>query len=204
MNLESVEIKKNPFIHILINNFFNKEEYDNIWKELIFLQLKMLPASMTGSSSDSDGTFRKKNMGLFLNHFYADSKTSLILNLMNSKMLCLQFKKLISSIDDLYYKLYDNINFSGTLVQSYTNGDYYKTHADDAIFSSTLCLHKNPKKFEGGMIHFPKYDYYIDLEDNQLLLFPSPLEHRVTQVKMKSSDATNGRFTITNFYYNSR
>ena len=54
MNLESVEIKKNPFIHILINNFFNKEEYDNIWKELIFLQLKMLPASMTGSSSDSD------------------------------------------------------------------------------------------------------------------------------------------------------
>ena len=63
-------------------------------------------------------------------------------------------------------------------------------------------FYKEPKKFEGGQLYFPKYDYEVSCDNNSMIIFPGWVEHGVREVSIKESDYFEGwgRYAITSFF----
>ena len=66
----------------------------------------------------------------------------------------------------------------------------------------TIVFYKKPKKFTGGELYFPKYDYTFDCPNNSTIIFPGWVEHGVNEVKIENSDYYDGygRYAITSFF----
>ena len=93
---------------------------------------------------------------------------------------------------------YDNI-----LLLWYHDGEYYDPHTDRPFqFLAFSYFYKEPKKFEGGELFFPKYNYEIPCENNSMIIFPGWVEHGVKKVSIKDSDYFDGygRYAITSFF----
>jgi len=96
------------------------------------------------------------------------------------------------------------LNKDFTKVKYYEDGDYYKSHRDNARFTSLTYLYKEPKSFTGGDLYFEEFDYTIPIQNNILILFTGCLLHASTDLKM-NEDKKNiecsgyGKYTITNF-----
>jgi predicted 2-oxoglutarate/Fe(II)-dependent dioxygenase YbiX len=85
------------------------------------------------------------------------------------------------------------------IAQYYDDGDFYRSHFDDALFSVVTTLYQTPREFSGGRFVFPEFDYWLDLEDNMSVIFPSVLIHEVEPVTIKKSGELLGRFSVTSF-----
>ena len=61
-----------------------------------------------------------------------------------------------------------------------------------------------PKKFSGGDLIFPEYDFKISCDNNSMVIFPGWVEHGVRKVTIKDSEyyEGNGRYSITSFFGN--
>ena len=94
-------------------------------------------------------------------------------------------------------------NFDTTKVRYYHDGDYYEPHTDQSInFLGFSYFFREPKKFEGGELFFPKYDYKFDCPNNSLIMMPGWVEHGVSKVSISDSDYFDGfgRYAITSFF----
>ena len=65
-------------------------------------------------------------------------------------------------------------------------------------------FYREPKRFEGGELFFPKYNYSFKCDNNSLIMMPAWVEHGVTKVSIKDSDYYDGfgRYAITSFFGN--
>lgn len=192
----NIKFLNNPFPHAIIDNFFSERELELVWNELIFLVPKMLPPEKTNVATRERGIPKKKGYGLTINSLFTNQDDSDIL-LASKKVVGQKVIDSFEGISDLYFQLYQHINQGSTLVQIYKNGDYYESHADTAIFTTVTLVHKTPKKYQGGDLLFSDYDYNPKLENNSTIIFPSVIFHEVTEIKMKSSDIEDSRFTIS-------
>ena len=91
-----------------------------------------------------------------------------------------------------------------SFVSYYEDGDYYEMHQDHAIMTCLTWFFKEPRRFEGGdlEIDLPNNSKYrIPLRNNTCVIFPSPIKHAVTPIKMdaKYKGKQMGRFTLTQF-----
>jgi hypothetical protein len=202
-----IDFKLLPFPHIFIDEFFDENQLIPIWREVIHLHTKMSPPQVTGSAADYRGVPYKKGVGVFIDEVYGDH--SLLysdISILTKRVLSNDFKQNVnehtSHPDALYFKLYKDINpvkTVTTLLQLYMNGDYYRPHDDDSTFSGVVVLHSNEKKYTGGEFFFPEYDHTINIENNQMIIFPSVILHEVKEVKMNSNNPEDGRFSISLF-----
>jgi hypothetical protein len=199
----NVDLRLNPFPHVFIDHFYNDQSYNLVWKELMHLYPKMLPPNLTGAAVNERGVPRKKGIGIFIDSVYVDRSYSDIARA-NLSIFSNEFKNKIDEFSEIpeafYFKLYKLIDPSskiGILLQLYTNGDYYHPHLDTSIFTSVVVLNSQEKKYSGGELYFPEYNHSIDLENNQLVIFPSIIMHEVKEVKMESNNPEEGRFSIS-------
>jgi Rps23 Pro-64 3,4-dihydroxylase Tpa1-like proline 4-hydroxylase len=60
---------------------------------------------------------------------------------------------------------------------------------------------REPKKFKGGNLVFPKYDYEYECNNNSVIIMPGWVEHGVSEVSIENSDYYDGwgRYAITSF-----
>ena len=65
-------------------------------------------------------------------------------------------------------------------------------------------FYREPKRFDGGELFFPKYNYSFQCDNNSLIMMPAWVEHGVTKVSIKDSDYYDGygRYAITSFFGN--
>ena len=85
----------------------------------------------------------------------------------------------------------------------YHDGEYYKSHIDAPFhFLAFSYFYKEPKKFSGGELYFPKYNYDYSCENNSMIIFPGWVEHGVREVSIKNSDFYDGlgRYCISSFF----
>ena len=63
-------------------------------------------------------------------------------------------------------------------------------------------FHKEPKKYMGGELYFPQYDYEFNCENNSTIIFPGWVGHGVKEVSIADSDYFEGygRYAITSFF----
>ena len=99
--------------------------------------------------------------------------------------------------------LANQTNWDVTKVRYYHNDEYYDPHTDSPFqFLAFSYFYKEPKKFKGGDLQFPKYKMNLPCENNSLIIFPGWVEHGVRRVKIEDSDYYDGygRYCISNFF----
>ena len=204
MKTESLEVLAytKPFPHLIIKNFYNDEELELIWDELKFLTRpgKLLEAK------DFGGVVGKTNShALFLDRLY-DNKDRIISNILtvNRKLFDTEILRVFSDLHDCC-SIAKYCNYDVTKVRYYHDGEYYKPHTDRSIqFLGFSYFYKEPKKFEGGEIYFPDYNYEYSCDNNSMIILPGWVTHGVRTVKITDSAYYDGwgRYAITSFFGN--
>jgi len=207
------DVFKKPFPHMIVKNYFNKEELELIWEELKFYTHpgKLLKAE------DFGGIVGKTNSSaIILDQIYRNyskKKDDNINGMPNyrplSSILTLNRKLFDSSILDAFADVDDSVslvnqtNWDSVKVRYYHNGEYYDAHTDKSMpFLAFYYINKEPKKYTGGEVYFPKYDYEYECDNNSIIVFPGWVKHGVKEVKIEDSDYFEGygRYAITTFF----
>tara|TARA_B100001996_G_scaffold333126_1_gene282577 strand:+ start:89 stop:766 length:678 start_codon:yes stop_codon:yes gene_type:complete len=193
----NVKSYKEPFPHLIVDNYYDKEELELIWEELNFY-------TKPGKFFDA------KDYGGVVG--YTNSRAIDLTQVYNSRNLSniigLSSKLHKSGVLDEYSKLHEccDINFLAEIVKVryYHNGEYYDPHKD--VRYQTLAFsyfYKQPKKFSGGELFFPNHNYEWACNNNSIIIFPAWVEHGVREVKIRDSDYYDGhgRYAITSFLF---
>ena len=220
--METIEatVFKKPFPHLIINNFYNSDELELIWEELKFYTKpgKLLTARYFG------GAVNKTNShAIVLDTIYgttgpqgrkssafdeASSNSSDYLRSI-SNILTVNRKLFTSTALEEFAKIDDcccianQSNYDVTKVRYYHNGEYYDPHTDKPFhFLAFSYFYKEPKRFTGGEVIFPKYNYDYPCYNNSMIILPGWVEHGVNKVSIKDSDYYDGygRYCISNFF----
>ncbi len=196
-----------PFPHLILENFYNEEELDLIWEELNFYTKpgKLLEAKDFGGVVD-----KTNSKALLLDNIYINRSKDGKPNYRNiSNIIGVTRKIFESGVLDRFAEIHDCCSIASiatwdnTKVRYYHNGEYYEPHIDKSIqFLAFSYFYREPKKFEGGELIFPKYDYEYSCDNNSLIIFPGWVEHGVREVKIEESNYYDGygRYAITNFF----
>ena len=192
-----------PFPHLVINNFYDDKELELIWEELKFYTKpgKLLEAKEFGGVVD-----KTNSHALCLDNIYGNQKYRLL-----SNILTVNRKLFTSDALEIFGKIHDCCsiaklcNHDITKLRYYHNGEYYEPHIDKSFqFLAFSYFYKEPKKFEGGEIYFPKYEYELTCENNSIIILPGWVQHGVKEVKIENSDYYDGygRYCISSFFNN--
>ena len=204
--LEGIAFKK-PFPHLIINNFYTPDELELLWEEFKFYNKpgKLLDAKGFGGVVD-----KTNSHALPLDAIYKDftkhdrPNYRLLSNILTvtRKLFTSDTLKTFSEIDDCCctakYSDYDL-----TKIRYYHDGEYYEPHTDAPFhFLAFSYFHKEPKRFSGGELLFPKFNHQFLCDNNSIIIFPGWVEHAVKEVKIDNSDYYDGwgRYAITHFF----
>jgi hypothetical protein len=205
-NIE-VTLYQTPFPHAIVDNFYNEEELELIWEELKFYTKpgKLLDVKDYGGV---EGYTSAK--AILLDSLYQNRTGNGGLNWRTmSNILTTNRKLFTSGVLDAFAEVDDccclanETNNDITKVRYYHNGDAYDPHTDKGFqFLAFSYFYKEPRKFEGGQLYFPKYDYEIPCDNNSMIIFPGWVEHGVREISIKDSDYFDGygRYAITSFF----
>ena len=190
-----------PFPHLILKDFYNEEELELIWEELKFYTKpgKLLEAKDFGGISH-----RTNSHAIQLDELYSEKKFRGISNILtvNRKLFDGEILKAFAKIHDCC-RTAPVSNWDVTKVRYYHNNDYYQPHTDSAFhFLSFSYFYREPKKFSGGEIFFPDYDYEYSCDNNSMIILPAWVNHGVKEVSIKDSDYYDGwgRYCISNFF----
>ena len=193
---------KDPFPHMIVENFYNDDELKLIWEELDFYTKdgKLFDAHEFGGVVD-----KTNSKAIWLDKVF-DKKYRNLSNILkvNRKLFDSAVLEAFSSVHDCCY-IAKFCNYDVTKVRYYHDGDYYEPHTDKTVqFLGFSYFYREPKKFEGGELIFPKYDYTFSCDNNSLIMMPGWVEHGVSKVSIKDSDYFDGygRYAITSFFSN--
>ncbi len=190
-----------PFPHLIIENFYNRKELELIWEELNFYTKpnKLLNAEDYGGVVD-----KTNSHALALDDIYHGDKLRTV-----SNILTVNRKLFNSEILDVFSEVHDccgiarYANYDITKVRYYHDEEYYDSHTDSPFhFLAFSYFYKEPKKFSGGEIFFPKYDYEYVCNNNSMIIIPGWVEHGVKKVSIRDSDYYDGygRYCISSFF----
>ena len=197
---------KEPFPHMIIENFYDPDELKLIWEELTFYTKpeKLVEAKHFGGIQDATNSHAVCLDNVYRDHSDDDGPNYRKL----SNILTLNRKLFNDEILNKFAKTHDSCqiikhcNSDTTKVRYYHDGEYYKPHIDSPMqFLGFYYTHKEPKKFTGGDLIFPYYNSQLTCENNSMILMPGWVEHGVTKVSIKESDYYDGwgRYCISSF-----
>ena len=202
------ELYCEPFPLMVINNFYNQQELDLIWKELDFYTApnKLFTAENYGGVVGYTNAKAIVLDDLYKN-YENNEKGANFRNISN--ILTVNRKLFESGVLDTFSSLHGCVSIANktnhdiTKVRYYHDGQYYDPHTDKStMFLAFSYFYKEPKKFVGGDLEFPKYDFKLPCDNNSMVIFPGWVEHGVRKVKIKNSDYYDGwgRYAITSFF----
>ena len=208
----SAYVDEFPFPHMIIDNFYNEEELELIWEELKFYTKpgKLLEAKDYGGVVGYTNAKALMLDSVYRNYSDNDGVNYRIL----SNILTVNRKLFASGILDTFATIHEccsianQSNSDTTKIRYYHDGEGYDPHTDKGFqFLAFSYFYKEPKKFTGGQLYFPKYNYEIPCDNNSMIIFPGWVEHGVREVSIENSDYFDGwgRYAITSFFgYNPR
>ena len=197
-------IKNEPFPYVLIDDFYDQSELDRIWEELDYLcnPKRMGRSSIERGSagvSDENGVYQplKNTWDMFLDTFFTSRDSSNILEI-NRKLFN---QDIFKNHPHWLFNHVGALNEDTTQILYYENNDEYKPHRDLARLTGITWFYREPKKFTGGNLRFPKFDMEIECKHNRVIVFPSSIHHGVDKVGMEENDMGKklGRFAMTQF-----
>ena len=202
------EIYCEPFPLMVVNNFYNQQELNLIWKELDFYTA---PNKLVSAENYGGVVGYTNAKALILDDLYrnyeSDEKGVDYRNISN--ILTVNRKLFECGVLDTFANIHGCVSIANktnhdiTKVRYYHDGEYYDPHTDKStMFLAFSYFYREPKKFVGGDLEFPKYDFKLPCTNNSIVIFPGWVEHGVRKVKIKNSDYYDGwgRYAITSFF----
>ena len=193
-----------PFPLMVVHNYYNELELNLIWEELNFYTK---PGKLV-EAKDYGGVVGHTNAkAIVLDKIYKNDSEVDYRNISN--ILTVNRKLFNSGVLDKFSELHGccsiatKTNWDTTKVRYYHNEEYYDPHTDSSIhFLAFSHFYKEPKRFKGGDLEFPSYDFKLPCENNSIVIFPGWVEHGVRKVKIEDSDYYDGygRYAITSFF----
>ena len=163
------ETFEEPFPYMIIYDFYNKEELKLIWEELNFYTKpnKLLEPKDYGGVID--GTNAK---AICLDQIYREHRNLSNILTVSRKLFN---KDILKAIQEMgrEFTIAPYANYDITKVRYYHDQEYYKPHTDKSFqFLAFSYFYKQPKKFSGGDLLFPKYNYQYPCNNNSIIIFP--------------------------------
>ena len=196
-----------PFPHLIIDNFYNEKELELIWEELNFYTK---PGKLFEAKDYGGVVGYTDSKAILLDSLYRNNSNNNGINWRKlSNILTVNRKLFDSGILDTFADIHDccslanQSNSDTTKIRYYHNGDKYDPHTDKGFqFLGFSYFYKEPKKFEGGELYFPKYNYEVPCDNNSMIIFPGWVKHGVREVSIEESDYFDGwgRYAITSFF----
>jgi len=187
---------------LVMDNWYSPEEYDRALEECKFMTPYLLEPEKSGTAKDKEGNPLKNNRAAFICDVFSNFNTSFIgsssINLYRPDVF-----EMLEKEDNIYSYL-SNCNAHDCLISYYEEASYYEAHSDAATITMLTWLYDVPKSFEGGDLILLNRDNttagFIECLPNRAVVFPSYMQHQVTEVKMKDVTGKNkGRYTISQF-----
>ena len=202
------EIYCEPFPLMVVNNFYNQQELDLIWKELDFYTA---PNKLVSAENYGGVVGYTNAKALVLDDLYRnyESNEKGVDYRKISNILTVNRKLFECGVLDTFANIHGCVSIANktnhdiTKVRYYHDGEYYDPHTDKStMFLAFSYFYREPKKFVGGDLEFPKYDFKLPCTNNSMVIFPGWVEHGVRKVKIKDSDYYDGwgRYSITSFF----
>lgn len=198
--MKTIDLIPKPFPHIIFTDYFTEDQLKDIWEELIFLSKpdKLFEPGIHHGAGGKGGSTNSR--AVCLEESYRIYSLSNILKIYDTILLEPEINQAIQE-----WATYLRLKFIErkiTKVRYYHNGDKYDRHTDyrqDFLLFSYF--NKEPKKFNGGEVYFPEYEYQFECNNNSLIIFPGYIEHEVKEVFIEDNDywAGNGRYCISQF-----
>jgi len=189
-----------PFPYVEIRNAYTESEVSDIMKELDSFHESgsFLPPEQTGSAAD-DNELLKKNSAVWVDDVYQNRSESPIL-CHNRKLFSIGSQLDLRKLGAVF-RTVEKCTLDWTLVSYYENEDLYKPHHDASNLTALTYFFKQPKKFTGGDLYFPEYDFVLESKFNTTYIFCSLEMHGVTNVVMDGKDEgkCNGRYCMSQF-----
>jgi Rps23 Pro-64 3,4-dihydroxylase Tpa1-like proline 4-hydroxylase len=203
----TLTLKEESFPFICVDNWFTKEEEENIWKEIDFYysiareQLVRAEKSKT-TATFIDGSPKAYNLRLYFSLWYKhENLIKSHINNLSSKFKSDNFLQAIEKIKQ--FRNFKDSKLTTNFISCYEmEDDKYDTHYDNSLFTALVWFYKKPKKFKGGDFIFNDFNKKIDLLHNRMCIFPSWYNHAVTPIKWKNKKFIKGegRYTLTYFF----
>jgi len=204
MTTPKVYLKKEPFPHAIIEDFYSEEELKLIWKELEYLTSpnKMILSGKELRTAKDPLTqlIKSSSYGIDLDEYFSKKTYSDIL-VITDKIFNQSLLNQIASLNPLMGHV-AHLNDSNTKLKYYEDAEEYKGHIDTARFTMTNYFFKEPKKFTGGDLYFKDFDYTIEIKNNMVVFFCGAINHAST--KLISNDFYDkfsgyGKYVVTKF-----
>jgi hypothetical protein len=190
------QINTEPFSHVIIEETFDEDQYDMIWRELDFLLNKFKDPAGYMAAKDDEGKYLTTAKGLSLDSVYHNDYRNISDILTICENMFFNNDKFYDDLiaKDDYWITYQRSSEDYTKIRRYFPGDGYEPHSDTwvhVLITTTLCH----KEDAGGNLYFPRYDHEIETKNNKTVIFPGWIEHSVTDV------LENDRYAITKFVH---
>ena len=194
----NIQYLKKPFPHIIIDNHYDDWQQKEIWEELDYLThpSRMVKSNAGDGAIAPDGELLKDNYVVWVDDFFTNRNHSSILR--NTAKMYENDLQILKDHGHWYFSA-RNLSAYNTQLCYYEDSNSYKPHWDVSIVTTLTWFYKKPRAFRGGDLIFPEFDYKVDLDYNRTLIFPSPLMHEVTPIKMKRQGEKLGRYCISQF-----
>ena len=174
---------KVPFVHTIINNYFEESELPSVFSEIDYLNRHSQDTQNNGDPKSSNMTAVHLDK-----HYKQDRHVSSILRY-NRKIFDIDLQ------DNVFGNYIKMCNLDVTQLNCYNGDGSYASHPDLAVMSAVTLLYKEPKQFTGGELCFSDYGYTPKMDNNTTILFPSFEQHEVKHIKGK------GRFSLNQFFF---
>ena len=204
MTTPKIHLKKEPFPHAIIEDFYNEEELKLLWKELDYLtspNKMILSGDKLGTSKDQlTQVTKSSSYGIMLDEYFSQKTYSDIL-VITDKIFNPNLLNQIASLHTLMGHV-AHLNDSITKLKYYEDAEEYKAHIDTSRFTMLNYFFKEPKQFTGGNLYFKDFDCTIEIKNNMVVFFCGAINHAST--KLISNDFYDkfsgyGKYCVTKF-----
>lgn len=200
MEISVQEKRSIPFI--LFSDVFDADDQKRIAEEIAFIGLENLqPPERTSSATNEKKEVLKQNSGIFLDFCYRQRQLSRYLRLYRKMIDALVRDRQTLVTNHLLLDSFFETNTDVTLLSYYDDGDYYKSHRDNAVWTMVYWMHEETRLWKGGELLLEQLDFSMEPRNNCAVLFPSFLIHSVNKIRSeKPLLRGQGRFSFTTFF----
>jgi hypothetical protein len=188
-----------PRAHLVVDDFFPAPALRTIFDEIALLDRRMKPGLVRAIGHDGQSVFfenpRRRNQAVWVRD---PSKT---LRLFREHLWSPALLPWFEGAREPLFQIIPNCWSPNLQVSRYMTGDHYDFYEDEGAgvnLTVIVFLAKRPEKVRGGdlTIAYDGNATKIRFRHNRLVIFPSKTLHRVTRVRVDSTDPRDARISL--------
>jgi hypothetical protein len=184
---------------MVVDDFFAPRALKAIFKEVASLDRRMKPGLVRDVGHDGQSVFfehpRRRNRAIWTH------ESSKSLRLFREHLWSEPMLEQCAHAREPLFQIIPNCWAPHLQVSSYMTGDHYDFHEDEGAgvnLTAIVFLAADPRKVRGGdlVLAYRGEEATIRFRHNRLVIFPSKTLHRVTRVRVDSTDRRDARISL--------